>query len=125
MGGSRASTLRRYAIAVLALDAAVVCAATVLAAVLGESNRTAVGSLTFIVGGLLMVAGPIVMGSLPLMGTGLHGINYTNILHSEMLLQQSLRDEHVAADLRKRRRTGLTLLAAGFSLLFVGLVIAG
>ena len=125
MGGSLASTLRRYGVAVLALDAAVVSAARVLAAVLGEFNRTAVGMLTFIAGGLLMVAGPIVMGALPLMGTGDQGMNYTNILHNEMLLQQSLRDEHVAADLRKRRRAGLTLLAAGFSLLFAGLVIAG
>lgn len=125
MGGSRASTLRRYGVAVVALDAAVVCAATVLAAVLGESNRTAVGSLTFIAGGLLMVVGPILMGALPLMGTGLHGMNYTNILHSEMLLQQSLRDEHVAADLGKRRRAGLTLLASGFSLLFVAMAVIG
>lgn len=125
MGGSLVSTLRRYGIAVLALDAAVLCAAAVLAAVLGEFNRTAVGLLALIAGGLLMVAGPIVMGSLPLMGTGDQGMNYTNILHNEMLLQQSLRDEHVAADLRKRRRAGLTLLAAGFSLLFVGLAVAG
>lgn len=125
MGGSRASTLRRYGVAVVALDAAVVCAATLLAAVLGEFNRTAVGSLTFIAGGLLMVAGPIVMGSLPLMGTGDQGMNYTNILHTEMLLQQSLRDEHVAADLGKRRRAGLTLLASGFSLLFVAMAVIG
>ena len=108
-----------------ALDLGVVLAATALAAILGEFNRTAVGMLTFIAGGLLMVAGPIVMGSLPLMGTGDQGMNYTNILHTEMLLQQSLRDEHVAADLGKRRRAGLTLLASGFSLLFVAMAVIG
>ena len=128
MGGSSIAAIRRFFVAVLPVDAAALLAAVLLAALLGEFTRTAVAMLTLIAGAICMVAGPILIGVLPIAGHGFGGdmgVTCIHTRHQEMLLRQSLGDEHFARDSRRTLRTGLTMLAAGFSLLFLGLAVAG
>ena len=128
MGGSSIAAIRRFFVTVLLVDAAALLAAVLLAALLGEFTRTAVAMLTLIAGAICLIAGPILIGVLPITGHGFGGdtgLTYIHTRHQEMLLRQSLGDEHFARGSRRTLRTGLTMLAAGFSLLFLGLAVAG
>lgn len=125
--GIRARISSSFIAAVAALIFAVVLLSLALAALAGDFSRPAVAVVMLLVGGLFLLIGAVTSGAMPFLGSipGTDpGINYTNTLQTELQLQQSLQHETVRADLARRRRLGLRLLAAGGILVVLGLLIA-
>ncbi len=118
---------RSFVSAVAALVVAVTLVSFALAALAGDFSRPAVAVVMLIVGGLFLLVGAVTSGAMPFLGSipGTDpGINYTNTLQTELQLQQSLQHETVRADLARRRRLGLRMLAAGGALVIIALLIA-
>ena len=126
--GGWATRLRRAAVEVAICDAVVIAGCAVLAALMGEFHRPAVGLLVLGAGGLALLFGAVSAGALP-MFTATHAgspseMNYSNVLHAELLLQQEARDPAIAADVRHRRRIAVRLGVVGLSLVVLAFVIA-
>ena len=96
---------------------------------MGEFNRNAVGILVLIVGGCALLFGAVAAGAVPMfLGQGvssMSAMNYSNVLHAELQLQEELRSPAVAADARRRRRSGLPVALIGLSLVVLAFFIAG
>lgn len=121
--------LTGFLLTVVVVDFAAVVFAIALSAVLGAFNRAAIGFFLLVAGGVLMLSGGIVGAGLPMMGLGPGGggagLNYANTLQSDMLLQQSMRDEEDVTGLRARRRLGLVSATSGLTLLVIAWFVIG
>jgi hypothetical protein len=121
---------RRTALIILVVDVVVIGAAIGLSVVLGAFNRSAIGLIILAAGGMAMLFGVVSSSALPLFGSpfggGMSALNYTNVMHQEMLLQQQVRDAHSPhAERRRKPISSFGLVVIGLSLLVLGFVVAG
>ncbi len=117
---------RSFPAAVAILTAVVIVVAMALAAWAGDFSRPAIAMVMLIFGGLFLLVGAMISGGLPLLGSlqgSDQGLNYANTMHTDMLLQQSLRDPELLRRANRRRRVGVRLLASGALLVVIGLVV--
>ena len=117
---------RSFPVGVAVLTCVVTLVAMALAAWAGDFSRPAVATVMLIVGGVFFLVGAIISGGLPFLNSipgSDQGLNMVNTMHTDMLLEQSLRDPELQKLAKRRRRVGLRLLASGALLVVIGLVI--
>jgi hypothetical protein len=116
----------RWTATVIAIaDAAVAVLACVIALALGSFERGTIGLLILGAAGLtfLMVLGSA--GGMPI-GGGLGGVGTSgNMIHNQVLVEQSLRDSSTPSGLKQRTMSGVGLAIIGASLLVIGFAVVG